>query len=164
MAFSTGTQQGKAQREPESDLAVPVGWIDEMRFSADSDIGRSQVLIFRAIRVLAWLLLTLIVVLSLAPPAFRPQTSVSHTIEHAGIFLATGTAFGISYGRRGALLYVAAILFCAALEIAQAFDPGRHARMSDFLVDFISMWLGLLAGSLLGRSLPFDAGPTAPTA
>lgn len=109
-------------------------------------------LFFRGIRILAWLLLTLIVVLSLAPPAFRPQTSVSHTIEHAGIFLATGIAFGISYGRRGALLYLAAIVFCAALEIAQAFDPGRHARMSDFLVDFISMWLGLLAGSLLGRS------------
>jgi VanZ family protein len=100
---------------------------------------------------MAWVLLAVIVVLTLAPPALRPQTSVSHTMEHASIFLVTGIAFGIGYGRWDALLYIAAVVFCAGLEITQVFDPGRHARMSDFLVDFIAMWVGLWVGSLLSK-------------
>jgi VanZ family protein len=117
------------------------------------------VLLTRGTRILAWLLLAVIVVLTLAPPGFRPQTPVSHTIEHAGIFLVTGIALGSGYGRRAALLYIAAIVFCAGLEIAQVFDPGRHARVSDFLVDFTAMWAGVWVGSLLSKRAGWDSHP-----
>jgi VanZ family protein len=130
---------------------MAVGQTDEGPFRVDPDRG-GFVLFVRCTRIIAWLLLALIMVLTLVPPAFRPETSVSHTMEHAAIFLTTGLAFGTGYGRRGALPYIAAILFCAALEIAQLFDPGRHARMSDFFIDFSVMWLGLCLGAPLFKS------------
>jgi VanZ family protein len=33
------------------------------------------------------------------------------------------------------VICVAAIVFCAALELLQLAVPGRHARFSDFLID-----------------------------
>jgi VanZ family protein len=59
------------------------------------------------------------------------------------IFLATGLAFGFGYSRRAGLLIIALPTFAAAIEIAQDWIPGRHARMSDFLIDAASSCLGV---------------------
>src|SRR6266511_4420999 len=91
----------------------------------------------------AWLLAGTIVVLSLSPPSVRPTTGAAHGLEHFLIFLATGMAFGLGYSRRAALLAIALPIFAAAIELAQNWVPGRHARMSDFLVDAASSCLGV---------------------
>jgi VanZ family protein len=59
------------------------------------------------------------------------------------IFLATGTAFGFGYPRRLGFLTIVLPTFAAAIEVAQNWVPGRHARMSDFLVDAAASWLGV---------------------
>jgi VanZ family protein len=102
-------------------------------------------------RVVAWLLLLAIVVLSLVPPSLRPTTA-PHQIEHAAIFLATGISFGFAYLGREWLLSVGAIIFCAVIEIAQLYVPGRHARLSDFVVDATAAVLGVVAGRILLRT------------
>jgi hypothetical protein len=38
---------------------------------------------------------------------------------------------------------------CAGLEIAQLFVPGRHARLSDFVVDFVAALMGIAAGTII---------------
>ena len=43
---------------------------------------------------------------------------------------------------------VGLVIFAGAIEIAQVLIPGRHARLSDFLVDAVSMCVM----SLLDRS------------
>jgi len=91
----------------------------------------------------AWLLAATIVVLSLGPPSVRPVTGATHDLEHLLIFLATGIAFGLGYPRRGWLLTIALPIFAAAIEVAQNWVPGRHARMSDFLVDAAASCLGV---------------------
>src|SRR6266446_8751391 len=48
-------------------------------------------------RAVAWLALAAIIFLSLVPPGVRPTTFLPHKIEHAGIFLFDGLAFGIAY-------------------------------------------------------------------
>jgi len=83
----------------------------------------------------AWLLAGTFVVLSLDPPSVRPVTGAAHDLEHLLIFLATGMAFGLGYPRRVWLLTFALPTFAAAIEVAQNWVPGRHARMSDFLID-----------------------------
>jgi VanZ family protein len=89
----------------------------------------------RIFQAAAWLLAAIIVVLSLSPPSVRPTTGAAHGLEHFLIFLATGLAFGFGCSRRAGLLTIALPSFAAAIEVAQNWVPGRHARMSAFLVD-----------------------------
>ena len=97
----------------------------------------------RIFQATAWLLARTIVVLSLGSPSVRPVTGAAHDLEHLLIFLATGTAFGLGYPRRGWLLTIALPTFAAAIETAQNWVPGRHAGMSDFLVDAATLCLGV---------------------
>ena len=60
-----------------------------------------------------------------------------------------GAAFGIGYNRRPNLLMVGLVIFAGAIEIAQVLIPGRHARLSDFLVDAVSMCVTVIAGSII---------------
>ncbi len=43
------------------------------------------------------------------------------------------------------------VAFAGAVEIAQLFVPGRHARMSDFIVDALAVCVGVLTAVLVGR-------------
>jgi VanZ family protein len=45
----------------------------------------------------------------------------------------------------------------AALEILQIFTPGRHARLRDFIVDALSICVGIAAATLLNRWLNSEA-------
>jgi len=95
--------------------------------------------------VMAWLFLSAIVVLTIVPPGSRPARFVPHDIEHAAVFLAAGILFGAAYPGREWLLSSGAIAFCAAIELAQLYVPGRHARLGDFVVD--------AAGAVLARCI-----------
>jgi VanZ family protein len=104
-------------------------------------------------RAAAWLMLSTVVVLTLVPPSARPTTFVPHNIEHAGTFLAVGISFGMTYLGRERLLSIGAIVFCAAIELAQVYVPGRHARLGDFIVDTVAGAAGVFLGSTLLRNL-----------
>ena len=94
-------------------------------------------------RVAAWFLLAIITVLSFVPPGYRPVTPVPHNVEHLSIFLPTGLALGIGYKRRHLLQSLALVLYSAAIELIQLEIPGRHGRLSDFLVNAVSACLGV---------------------
>jgi len=120
-------------------------------------IARSNRMLL-VVRLLAWILLAAIVVLSLVPPTLRPVTPLSHTLEHAGLFFITGALFGLGYPNHAVLLNFGAIAFCLGIEIAQLFIPGRHARLADFFADVIAALAGVLvavvAGSMRRRLRP----------
>jgi VanZ family protein len=46
-------------------------------------------------------------------------------------------------------LPIALLAFTAAIEIAQIYVSGRHARLSDFLVDVAALYVGLGLSYLL---------------
>lgn len=103
-------------------------------------------------RATAWFLLTAIAVLSVVPPGIRPTTVLPHKVEHAGMFLLAGVAFGIAYGgSEWRLSSIGAVIFCATVELAQLAIPGRHARFSDFVVDAVAICAGIFVGSMLTR-------------
>src|SRR5258708_39985403 len=102
-------------------------------------------------RATAWFSLAAIIVLSVVAPGARPTTFMPHNIEHAGMFLLDGVAFGIAYCGHEGLLNIGAMIFCASIELAQLTIPGRHARLSDFFVDAIAICVGIFAGSTLIR-------------
>jgi VanZ family protein len=107
-------------------------------------------------RISAWVLAAIIVVLSLVPPGLRPETGAPHDLEHFAIFVATGLVFGLGYARRYGIVAIFLVVFAGTIEIAQLFVPGRHARLSDFVVDALAACIGLLA-TLLVRGVPSGA-------
>lgn len=102
-------------------------------------------------RVLAWLLALAIVVLSLVPPSYRPITEASHNLEHLAIFLTTGFAFAVAYPEKPFALTIGLVIFCGAIELAQWWVPGRHMRLSDFIVDAAAACIGLSVASVAVR-------------
>ena len=94
-------------------------------------------------RLLAWALASAIVILSIVPPLLRPETPLPHDLEHFGIFWAAGFTFALGYTCRDAVLPSMLVIFAGTVEIAQLFVPGRHARLSDFIVDALAISAGL---------------------
>ena len=104
------------------------------------------------LRASAWTLLTIIVVLTLVPSTLRPVSGMPHVVEHSAIFLLTGVAFALAYEVRVSCFFAAAVIFSGCLEGLQLFVPGRHARVSDAVVDAISACIGI-AIAFMGRQL-----------
>jgi VanZ family protein len=114
-------------------------------------------------KVAGWLVLVVIVFLTLSPASYRPVTKVGHNLEHFLIHIALGIAFGIGYARKWWLVALGLVGLTAAVELAQLFVPGRHARLKDFVIDAGAACLGVaiiwgmdVAASLLrpGQSRP----------
>jgi VanZ family protein len=103
----------------------------------------------RLFQLAAWLLLLAIVVLSVVPPYDRPVTPAPHDVEHAVIFVLTGLAFGFGYDKWRGGQAVALVAFSAAIEAVQLVIPGRHSRLSDFLVDALSVSVGVGLAALM---------------
>jgi VanZ family protein len=116
------------------------------------------------VRASAWLMMAAIAVLSLVPPAARPTVGIGgwtmpHALEHAGIFLLDGLAFGVAYPGHERLLSIGVVAFCGAIELAQLMVPGRHARISDFAVDAIAACAGIFAVAVLTRMKVLPRSP-----
>ena len=75
-------------------------------------------------------------------PYYRVTTFVPHDIEHFAVFALVGVAFGLAYPVRHLTNGAALLAFTGAIELAQLWATGRHARVSDFVVNA----LGLAAG------------------
>ena len=105
----------------------------------------------RLAQATGWILLFGIAYISIVPPELRPETVLPHDLEHATIFFLAGCAFGIGYpnGFQNSLLGLTA--FTLAIEIAQVWVSGRHARLLDFAVDAVSIGMGLAIGATLAR-------------
>jgi VanZ family protein len=103
----------------------------------------SMSLIQRVFATAAWFLALLIILLSLVPPSLRPVTALPHNVEHFLIFLATGVCFLIGYPRKPLADAIGLAVFAGAVELAQRWAPGRHARVSDFMVDALAALIGV---------------------
>jgi VanZ family protein len=97
----------------------------------------------RIFQTAGWLLASAITVLSLVPPQYRLVTVAAHNLEHLGIFLSVGIAFGAGYLDRPWAVAIGLASFSGAIEITQLWVPGRHARLIDFLVDTTATCIGI---------------------
>jgi VanZ family protein len=106
------------------------------------------------LRLFAWTCIAAIILLSLVAPALRPVTILPHNLEHAAIFAIAGCAAGLGYPDRPAMTCAAFVLFAGAIELAQIPVPGRHARLTDFVVDALAACAGIAAALLAARIRP----------
>jgi VanZ family protein len=100
-------------------------------------------------QLIAWICFTAIAVLSLVSPSLRPVTVLPHNLEHGAMFALTGLAVGLGYPARPVLQLIAMVAFAGAIELAQFFAPGRHARLIDFVVDASGACAGVLIAVVL---------------
>lgn len=105
----------------------------------------------RLFQIMAWCLVLAIIVLSFSPPQYRPVTPAPHDVEHSLIFVLTGLAFGFGYDRWRLGQAVALVAFSAGIELGQLAIPGRHSRLSDFVVDALSVSAGVGLAVLIER-------------
>ncbi len=90
------------------------------------------------VRGLAWFGILAIVILSVVPSSLRPVTGVGHRVEHFAAFALVAGTFATAYRFSLLRLFVLALLFCGGLELLQVPLPTKHARLSDFFVDFFA--------------------------
>ena len=102
-----------------------------------------------ACRTSGWTLALAILILSLVPPSYRVVTEAPHNFEHLAIFLGTGLAFGAGYPGRAFRIAAALVIFSGTVELLQQWVPGRHARLSDFLVDATAAGFGAVLAATL---------------
>jgi VanZ family protein len=107
-----------------------------------------------AFRVIAWVCVVAIVVLSLVSPALRPITKLPHNVEHLAIFAITGLALALGYPGRLARNMMLLVVFAGTIELAQFVTPGRHPRLIDFVVDAASACVGAALAALIARTRP----------
>jgi len=108
------------------------------------------------LKVLAWLLAAAVAFATLGPPGLRPHSDLGQDGEHALAFVLIGLAFGLAYPHRRWLTAISAGVMIGLIEILQFWAPGRHARLSDFIVDALAACAGLALaagiGWIMGRS------------
>jgi VanZ family protein len=90
------------------------------------------------LRLFAWGLAAAVIFATLGPPRFRPHADLGQNGEHALAFVLVGLAFGLAYRRNRPLSALVAVAVTGAIEILQFWAPGRHARVSDFIVDALA--------------------------
>jgi hypothetical protein len=103
-------------------------------------------------QIAAWACIAAICVLSLVAPSLRPVTFLPHGLEHAAIFAIAGFAAGLGYPERPLPHMAGFVFFAAAVEVAQLYVPGRHARLIDFVVDAGAACAGVAFAVLLARA------------
>ena len=102
-------------------------------------------------RIAAWPLGVCIALLHVVPAAHRPVTAIGHGLEHVGIFLLLGLAFGFGYPRRLWAVLWGLVVYCLTVEAIQIAVPGRHARLSDLLINAASALMGVAIAVALVR-------------
>ena len=121
----------------------------------DSDrLGIEHMTAQRLLQGLAWLCLLAIGILSLIEPRLRPVTILPHHLEHAAIFALAGFTVGLGYPNHGLRNMIALTVFAGAVELAQLYAPGRHARWSDFAVDAAAACIGVAIAVAMAKLLP----------
>jgi VanZ family protein len=106
-----------------------------------------------SIRVVAWLAVLAIIVLSVVPGDMRPHVLTTDHYEHFAAYFITGSLLGIGYSRPKQVLSIAVmLLLCSGtLEIVQLWIPGRTASVGDFIASAIGGWAALILTTCVVR-------------
>jgi VanZ family protein len=105
------------------------------------------------LRLIAWGLAAAVTFATLGPPRLRPHLDLGQNGEHALAFVLVGLAFGFAYRRHRFLTAIQAVAMSGAIELLQLWAPGRHARLSDFVVDALAACAGLAAAALIDQAI-----------
>ena len=97
-------------------------------------------------RALAWVGMSTIIVLSVVPADDRPVFGTGldwHLFEHFSAFALVAGAFSIGYRLSLIRAFLFAFCFCGGIELLQIPLQTRHARLTDFAIDFAASCIAI---------------------
>jgi len=104
------------------------------------------------LRILAWLLLLGLVIVTIGPISLRPVTPLPTQLERALALLVIGFVFALAYPRHIVIIAILVLGTTILLEFLQVLEPSRHGRLVDALVKLLGGAAGLAFGMLASRS------------
>ena len=110
------------------------------------------------LKLAAWLLLVAVIVITLVPAEYRPETLLPLKVERALGFAVMTFVFTLAYPRWWRAILLVAIAGAVGLELLQFMIPSRDPSPVDAVVKAIGAGMGV-AGAMLVRRL---TGPGQP--
>jgi VanZ family protein len=105
-------------------------------------------------RILTWLCVTLLAVLSLLPAQDLVRTGIPGQLEHFGAYAGSASIAIGGYRQPGAVRIIGLFwIYAGILEYLQHFSPGRHPSISDFAASALGALSGGVVAALLMRRL-----------
>lgn len=101
------------------------------------------------IRLAAWALVALIVLVTLVPIGLRPVMTADPSVERIAAYAVGGLVMMVSYPRHWLMILLGSVLVAGGLEAAQTLTSTRHGRFDDFLVKAGAALAGACAGLAL---------------
>lgn len=105
-----------------------------------------------AFRIVAWAMLSLVIVFTLSPVGLRPDFGHVNIERFVG-FGVLALLFALAYPRRLAALAVIVLILAGLLEGLQLLVPGRDAAVANFLIKLAGGFLGLGVGGAITLAL-----------
>lgn len=99
----------------------------------------------KAARILGWLLLAALFIVTVCPIEGRPVSHAPVSLERFGGFALLGFLFAVGYPQYRWLALVLTVAAAGTLEVLQMIQPTRHGRLADFLVKAAGCGVGWLA-------------------
>jgi hypothetical protein len=88
----------------------------------------------KASRLLGWLLLAALLVVTVCPIGLRPVSGAPVSLERFGAFALLCFLFAVGYPHRRWQVAILTVAAAGSLEALQMLQPTRHGRAADFLV------------------------------
>jgi VanZ family protein len=79
-------------------------------------------------------------------------TGAPRDLEHFAAFALVGVMLSLAYPEKRLKLVAFGAVTIAAIEFMQVFVPGRHAYLSDFLLNVVGFCLGFASVRLFDRT------------
>ncbi|MCJ2044757.1 VanZ family protein [Methylobacterium sp. J-078] len=106
----------------------------------------------KSARVIAWLLLAALVIVTVCPIEYRPHPrGFPVTVERLGAFALIAFLFAIGYPQHRWRVCVLIVVAAGGLEASQMLDPSRHGRVADFAVKALGAVLGVAGAFVISR-------------
>lgn len=111
--------------------------------------------ILALVRIGAWILVALLIVVTLVPIGLRPVVTANPSIERIAAYVLAGLLMTTGYPRHWLWVLVGGVILVGGLEAAQNLTSTRHGRVDDFLVKagaaLVGDLVGLAVASWTGR-------------
>jgi hypothetical protein len=104
------------------------------------------------LRILAWLLLLGLIVVTIGPISLRPITPLPTQLERALALLVIGFVFALAYPRHIVIIAILVLGTTVLLEFLQVLEPSRHGRFVDAAVKLLGGAAGLAFGTFASRA------------
>lgn len=108
-------------------------------------------MMIKAMKVIAWCLALLVIILCVIPAPKLVEVSNVDKVEHALAFAALAFVFLRAYRHQVIWVITGCVAFGVGIELVQYFIPWRSAELADLVADIVGVLLGWMTFIIFSR-------------